>query len=117
MNSATYKSNLQVILEQIRTDAFDTMRTDANQILGESQANVPIDDGELVSSAVLSEQLDRTKGMFVISYGTGPVSAEYAVIQHENPYYDHHNGSYKFLEHAFDAIAPTVLTHLKDIFT
>jgi hypothetical protein len=112
MIEATYTSNVLSLLQQIKTDAADILRADTNEIFGQSQGNVPVDDGELISSGDIASSIGNTNITFTISYGT-----DYAIIQHENPYYHHTNGTMKYLENPFNAVAPMTLDHLKDIFS
>ena len=115
MITTTYVSHIDAITQTVRTDAFDVMQAGLNEIFAQSQSHVPVDDGELISNGQTSRKLTKHTYTGIVSYGNDPVSKEYAVIQHENPYYNHTNGTYKFLENAFNAVAPSILNELQGV--
>lgn len=109
-----YKSYESEVKAKVKDIFFQTAKDGFQEILDASLQIVPIDDRELIDGATLSFQESGDKLEIVIAYGTDPVSAEYAVIQHENPYYNHAPGKqYKFLEQPFNQIAPRLMQAFK----
>lgn len=88
----------------------------AKRMFNTSQRLAPFDDGELTLGARISSTGEGTDNFIVvISYGNDPVSAEYAVIQHENLVYNHRPPEQaKFLERAFIQEGPIVQYDVAD---
>lgn len=113
-SDVVFKSYVKQVQDQIHRRAIAAAMEKAQEIEIASLRIVPIDDGELIDNEKFTFQVTSDGAVFVISYGNDPVSAQYAVIQHENPYYTHSAGkTYKFLERPFQEIAPTVYEALK----
>ena len=110
----TYRSYASQVTAHVRQSLFQQLEQGAEQILQSAQNIVPIDDGELIGGAVLSKRDSKNKLEIMIAYGTDPISAEYAIIQHENPFYNHAPGKqFKFLEQPFNQIAPQMLSQFR----
>lgn len=103
-----FKSRIPQVTQEITDKLITTMREKQKEIADAAMDQTPLDDGELRDNQLCTEEITKNRATFIISYGSDAVSAEYAVIQHENPYYHHPVGNDKFLERPFHAIAPTV---------
>ena len=109
-----YTSHRNAIQSHIIDNAKKVVKDGAKEILKEAKDQTPVDDEELIGSAAISEQETATSLELYVHFGSNPVSSEYAVIQHENPFYNHPNGgNYKFLENPFNAIAPSIISNVK----
>jgi len=109
-----YKSYRAMIEPMLIGKAKNALKKGAESILSEAKAQTPVDEGDLIGSAAISEDDSTYKVTIVVHYGSDPVSKDYAVIQHENPFYNHPNGgNYKFLENPFNALAPSIMNDVK----
>jgi hypothetical protein len=109
-----YTSKSAIIIPILIGRLKSTLKDGAEAILAEAKAQTPVDDGELIGSAAIATQDSNNSIEIVVHYGSDPVSKQYAVIQHENPYYNHpRGGNYKFLENPFNALAPKIMDDLK----
>lgn len=108
-----FKSYVKQVKSQINTRAVTAMREKVHEIAMGALRQTPVDNGELIDNQKVDEQIASDGAVFVISYGNDAISKEYAVIQHENPYYNHPVGNYKYLEAPFNEIAPTIYDAIK----
>lgn len=90
-------------------------------VYSKSQEHVPLDDGELSTGARVSSEGSLTDHLeAVVAYGTDPISAQYAVKQHEDLSLNHAPGqTAKFLENAFneqvDEIPRTIADYIRNV--
>jgi hypothetical protein len=100
-NKLVWKKNVPI---KVRKQAQVGMIDATNKMFNRSQHYAPFDDGELTSrgARISSEGEGTDHFVTCISYGNDPISAQYAVIQHENLVY-HHTAPEraKYLETAF----------------
>ncbi len=107
MGKVVWKKN---VVKRINEQSQRGLINAANKIYNQSQKWAPFDDGELTLGARISSEGEGTDKLeVVISYGNNAVSAQYAVLQHENLLYNHTAPEQaKFLESAFIKYAPKV---------
>ena len=75
----------RAVINQVTRAARKGLFNVGKEIFNESEKIVPLDDGELSLGGRLSSENDTV----IVSYGNNDVSAQYAVIQHENLAYNH----------------------------
>jgi hypothetical protein len=85
--TVTGTQEVQKVLAQLGQRATPAMRealrTEAQELLAESQALVPVMDGTLKGSGTVTEDLKANSPTLIVGYG-GP-AAPYALSVHENP--------------------------------
>lgn len=94
-NTAT--RSLQKLARKYPVAFGKALGIEARGVLADSQAEVPIDTGELLESGVIVENLDPPSPNVRIGYG-----AEHALIVHENLDASHPVGKAKFLQDPFN---------------
>lgn len=93
---------LQSVLASVRAGTNRGLRLGAEHVLGESDAQAPLEEGTLERSGKVSTDDGDLKA--AVSYDT-----PYAVAQHEDLTFRHDAGrNAKYLENALNAEAPTV---------
>ena len=108
-----YKSYRSTVEPQILSTLKNVLKDGAKQILDSAKLQTPVDDGELIGSATIDIEESYRSLDIAVHYGSDNVSREYAVLQHENPFFRHPIGNYKFLENPFNQIAPTIMRELR----
>lgn len=106
----------KVAIQRVVRGAQTGLIKATQEIYNYSQHLTPFDDGELVLGARISTEGEGTE-LFstVVSYGNNSVSAQYAVIQHENMQYRHRAPEQaKFLETAFEHLQGSVAQMVAD---
>lgn len=103
-------------IQRVITAAQKGLMKGTTEIYNYAQRITPFDDGELVLGARTSSEGEGTDTFTTaVSYGNNNVSAEYAVIQHENLQYRHRAPEQnQFLRKAFDDLAPTIPQFVAD---
>ena len=97
------------VADEITKKAFDKLEGVGNEIKSLSQERCPVDTGTLRGSAQVVRENDK------IIIGYGGAASSYSVQQHEDMSLHHPVGQAKFLESAFDEIAPTIKERLKGL--
>jgi hypothetical protein len=113
MANFIWKDNIRMkIIKQAQRGMINA----TNAIFNRSQYYAPFDDGELTLGVRISSEGQNTDTFSTcVSYGNNAVSAQYAVIQHENLLYRHkYPERSKFLETAFLEESPMVQYHIAD---
>ena len=103
MVTVTYTDLSAGIAALITEKARQHISDGAQKIYDQSQSEVPIDDRELIDHAAIVVEASRQGVEASVGYGTDAISAEYAVIQHEDLTLNHPNGGKaKYLEDPFN---------------
>ena len=106
-------ANIRMMDKAARKKFFEEMKIIAQVILKHSQdVYVPFDEGDLKESASMTVHPGQYPS---VSIGYGNAEVDYAVIQHENPLFEHPGGkSWKYLEKAVNDYESDIQTLLAE---
>ena len=101
------RENIRRMTKAVRKKLFDEIVHISAQILDHSKKNyVPELSGDLKRSGRLVKHPGRYP---TVEIGFGGAAVDYAVLQHENPFFNHpRGGSYKYLEFAVRDFEPRI---------
>ena len=108
-------NNLQNISTSMKVNAGHFLTEIAQNIMAESKNEVPVETGNLKSSAYITAPMQKANGSTVVKMGYGglndkkrtkpdkytgeyKMASEYALAQHEIKYKNHRIGKWKYLE-------------------
>ena len=102
IDDATLKAGIERTIVRVRRERRKIVKAEAEEILQESLAQVPVDTGTLKNSAYIREFDD---GSYEVGYGKGSavnpkshrVASDYMLAQHENSTLTHPIGKDHFL--------------------
>lgn len=108
---------LKAALAALGSNASDGLSAElyrvGQEVLAESQPEVPVDIGTLKASGFVNEPVKNGDEVSV-TIGYGGAAKAYALIQHENLTYRHTVGKAKYLEHPFLRAAAGLAETLAD---
>lgn len=104
--------NLLGIARDFRADAGDALKAAGEAVLALSiRVYVPVDLGPLrASGQTAGPEYNRKTIIVVIAFGSPTV--DYAVVQHEEPDFEHAVGEWKYLETPLFAAASSLAANL-----